>query len=253
MSASPHPAPLLECAGLYAGYGGRAVVRDLDLRLDGGEVVALLGPNGAGKTTTLLTLAGALPPIAGTISFGGDARPASLFVRARQGVALVPEERSVIMGLSTADNLRLGGVSPEIAVGVFPELGPLMKRTAGLLSGGEQQMVAVARAIGRSPRALVADELSLGLAPKIVERILSAVRTAADERGIGVLIVEQHVKRALDVADRVMVMQRGRIVLAGTPDEVGAQLADLESAYLAEATPTSRRDGDTRPRCTTKE
>jgi branched-chain amino acid transport system ATP-binding protein len=243
MSAPADATPLLECTGLYAGYGARAVVRDLHLRLGRGEVVALLGPNGAGKTTTLLTLAGALPPIAGSISFGGDARPAPLYVRARQGIALVPEERSVIMGLSTADNLRLGGVSREVAVGVFPELEPLMKRTAGLLSGGEQQMVTVARAIGRSPRLLVADELSLGLAPKIVDRILSAVRSAADERGIGVLLVEQHVKRALDVADRVMVMQRGRIVLAGTPDVVGGQLADLESAYLAEAAPPSRSDG----------
>ncbi len=227
--------PLLECVGLHAGYGGRAVVRDLDLDVGSGEVIALLGPNGAGKTTTLLTLSGDLAPISGTISFAGDAARRPLFKRARQGMALVTEERSVFMGLTTADNLRLGGVSREAAVDMFPELEPLMKRSAGLLSGGEQQMLTLARALGRSPQVLLADELSLGLAPLVVERMLRAVRTAATERGVGVLLVEQHVKRALEIADRVYVMQRGRIVLSGTPAEIGGQLDDLQSAYLAEA------------------
>jgi branched-chain amino acid transport system ATP-binding protein len=244
MTTSTVVAPLLECTGLHAGYGGRAVVRGLDLHVRAGEVVALLGPNGAGKTTTLLTLAGELPPIAGTIAFSGDSGRRPLFRRARDGLALVTEERSVFMELSAADNLRLGDVSCEVAVELFPELAPLMKRTAGLLSGGEQQMLTLARAIGRSPQVLVADELSLGLAPRIVDRMLRTVRAAADERGIGVLLVEQHVKRALAIADRVMVMQRGHIVLMGTPDEIGGQLADLESAYLAEAAPGAGSDDE---------
>jgi branched-chain amino acid transport system ATP-binding protein len=129
---------------------------------------------------------------------------------------------------------------------MFPELASLMKRTAGLLSGGEQQMLTLARAIGRSPQVLLADELSLGLAPLVVDRMLRAVRAAADDRGIGVLLVEQHVKRALEIADRVLVMQRGRIVLTGTPAEIGGQIGDLQSAYLAEAG-TTRRNGHGTP------
>jgi ABC-type branched-subunit amino acid transport system ATPase component len=249
MTAPSVAAPLLECSGLHAGYGGRSVVRDFDLCVKGGEVVALLGPNGAGKSTTLLTLAGDLPAIAGIISFSGDSARRPLFRRAREGIALVTEERSVFMGLSTADNLRLGGVSREAAVEVFPELAPLMKRAAGLLSGGEQQMLTLARAIGRSPRVLLADEMSLGLAPLAADRVLKAARAAADEQGIGVLLVEQHVKRALDVADRVMVMQRGRTVLTGTSDEIGSQLSDLESAYLAEAAPLPTYDPGAEPPC----
>jgi len=235
--------PLLECRGLDAGYGHLAVVRGLDLRVMPGEVVALLGPNGAGKTTTMLTFAGELPPLAGEVLIDGDATRRPLYRHARDGLALVTEERSVFMGLSTADNLRLGGVSRDTAVAMFPELAPLMSRTAGLLSGGEQQMLTLARALGRSPKLLLADELSLGLAPLVVDRMLKAVRAAAFDRGVGVLLVEQHVKRALEIADRVLVMQRGRIVLSGTPAEIGGQIGDLESAYLAEAG-TTRRNGD---------
>jgi len=235
--SAPEPEVLLECRDLHAGYSGLAVVRGLDLQVAAGEVVALLGPNGAGKTTTLLTLAGDLPPISGEISFGGDGARRPLFKRAREGLALVTEERSVFMGLSTADNLRLGGVSRESATALFPELAPLMKRTAGLLSGGEQQMLTLARAIGRSPKVLLADELSLGLAPLVVSRMLAAVRAAATERGIGVVLVEQHVHRALEIADRALVMQRGRIVLSGTPDEIGDQIDELQSAYLAAEPP----------------
>jgi branched-chain amino acid transport system ATP-binding protein len=234
---------LVECRALSAGYGSLAVVRDLDLRVMPGEVVALLGPNGAGKTTTMLTLAGELPPLAGEVMFAGQVTRQPLFRRARAGLALVTEERSVFMSLSTEDNLRLGGVSRDAAVAMFPELASLMKRTAGLLSGGEQQMLTLARALGRSPQVLLADELSLGLAPLVVDRMLTAVRTAADQRNVGVLLVEQHVKRALEIADRVFVMQRGRIVLAGTPTEIGGQIGGLQSAYLAESSSIGR-NGD---------
>jgi branched-chain amino acid transport system ATP-binding protein len=213
-----------------------AVVRDLDLRVDAGEVVALIGPNGAGKTTTLLTLAGELPPIAGEVVFEGEKTKAPLFKRARRGLGFVTEERSVFMGLSTADNLRLAGVSRGDATALFPELDPLMRRNAGLLSGGEQQMLTLARTLARKPLLLLADELSLGLAPLVVQRLLRAVRDVATERNVGVLLVEQHVRQALEIADRVYVMQRGRIVLEGTSSEIGGRLEELESAYLAGAT-----------------
>jgi branched-chain amino acid transport system ATP-binding protein len=229
---------LIECRGLSAGYGAMAVVRDLDLHVDAGEVVALLGPNGAGKTTTLLTLGGELAPLAGEVRFRGEPTRAPLHARCRAGMSFLTEERSVIMGLTARENLRLAGVDPAVAVELFPELGPLLKRSAGLLSGGEQQMLSLARALGRSPRVLLADELSLGLAPLVVDRLLTALRRAADESGVGVLLVEQHVRRALRCADRVYVMERGRVALAGPVAEVRDQLGDIEAAYLATAPPS---------------
>jgi branched-chain amino acid transport system ATP-binding protein len=225
---------LLECRGLAAGYLGMPVVRDIDIHVESGEVVALIGPNGAGKTTTLLTLAGELPAIAGEMQFRDVGSKAPLFTRARRGMGFVTEERSVFMGLSTADNLKVAGVDPADAVELFPELEPLMKRTAGLLSGGEQQMLTLARAVARKPVLLLADELSLGLAPMIVKRLLETVRRAADERAMGVLLVEQHVRQALRIADRVYVMQRGRVVISGAVDEVRGRLDEIEATYLSE-------------------
>src|SRR5436190_22213289 len=136
-----------------------AVVRDVDLHVGPGEVVALIGPNGAGKTTTLLTLAGELPPITGEVQFRGVGTKAPLFRRAQRGMGFVTEERSVFMRLTAAENLRVAGVAPADAVEVFPELGGLMGRTAGLLSGGEQQMLTLARAVAREPALLLIDEL----------------------------------------------------------------------------------------------
>jgi branched-chain amino acid transport system ATP-binding protein len=226
-------APLLECRGLAAGYGALAVVRDVDLRVERGEVVALIGPNGAGKTTTLLTLAGELPVIAGDVVFGGSVTKAPLFRRARQGMGFVTEERSVFMHLSAEENLRVAGVTKDDAVALFPELEPLMGRTAGLLSGGEQQMLTLARAVARDPSLLLVDELSLGLAPVIVKRLLQTVRRVASERLTGILLVEQHVRLAIDLADRVYVMQRGRIVMSGTADEVRGRIDEIEATYLS--------------------
>ena len=156
-----------------------------------------------------------------------------MHARCRNGLGYVTEERSVIMDMSVADNLRLAAVAPTVAFEYFPALERIMGRRAGLCSGGEQQMLSLARALGRDPKVLLADELSLGLAPIIVANLLKAVRDAADERGVGVLLVEQHVRQALTIADRVYVMERGRIVLSGTADEVTGQLDKIEAAYLA--------------------
>lgn len=224
---------LIACRGLSAGYGAMAVVREIDLQVGPGEVVALIGANGAGKTTTLLTLAGELPPIAGDTLWKGEVTTAPMHIRCRRGLSYLTEERSVIMGLTAAENLRLADVPLERAIELFPALERLMGRTAGLLSGGEQQMLSLARALGRNPQVLLLDELSLGLAPMIVARLLDAVREAAKERGVGVLLVEQHVRLALSISDRVYVMERGQIRMSGTSAEVGLHLDEIESAYLA--------------------
>jgi branched-chain amino acid transport system ATP-binding protein len=228
----PDPSALIEARGLSAGYGDLAAVRDLNLVVRPGEVVALLGPNGAGKTTTLMALAGELKPLQGDVLWRGQADARPLHRRAREGLALVPEERSVFMQLSTAENLRLGTGSTEAALAMFGELTPLLARRAGLLSGGEQQILTLARALAGKPALLLADELSLGLAPLIVERLLLAVRRAADV-GLGVILVEQQVGRALDVADRVCVLSRGQVTFLGTPEELRDDWSQLESSYLS--------------------
>ncbi len=225
---------LLECRSLAAGYGAVAVVRDVDLHVDPGEVVALIGPNGAGKTTTLLAIAGELPAIAGEVVFLGVPTKAPLFRRARRGMGFVTEERSVFMALSAEENLRIAGVKRTEALDVFPDLEPLMRRTAGLLSGGEQQMLTLARAVARDPKLLLVDELSLGLAPLVVQQLLRTVRRVADENATGILMVEQHVRQALNIADRVYVMQRGRIVMSGTADEVRGRINEVEATYLSD-------------------
>jgi branched-chain amino acid transport system ATP-binding protein len=226
---------LIEARGLSAGYGKMAVVRGVDLHVDAGEVVALIGANGAGKTTTLLTLAGELSPLEGEVRFLGEPTTSPMHVRCRNGLGYVTEERSVIMDMSVADNLKLAAVPRTVAFEYFPALEPIIDRRAGLCSGGEQQMLSLARSLGREPKVLLADELSLGLAPLVVANLLLAVRAAADERGVGVLLVEQHVRQALKVADRVYVMERGQIVLSGSTDEVGGQLDKIEAAYLTGA------------------
>ncbi|MET0902114.1 MAG: ATP-binding cassette domain-containing protein, partial [Acidimicrobiales bacterium] len=159
---------------------------------------------------------------------------APMHARCRNGLGYLTEERSVILGMAVADNLKLAGVPRSVAIAHFPALEAIMDRSAGLCSGGEQQMLSLARALGREPQVLLADELSLGLAPIIVTNLLKAVRDAAKERGVAVLLVEQHVRQALAIADRAYVMERGRIVLSGTADEVLGQIGRLEAAYLAD-------------------
>lgn len=221
-------ATVLKADRLCVGYDGHPVVHDLDLEIAEGEVAGLLGPNGAGKTTTILSLAGDLAPISGQLTVDGQPTRVPLHRRARSGTALVTEERSVFMRLSVADNLRVGRCDKKAALSIFPELEPLMRRTAGTLSGGEQQILTLARALARRPRLLLADELSLGLAPLVVARLLSAVRTAATEYGVAAIIVEQHAGKLLRIADRAYVMRRGRIVLTGSAKQVASQIDDMQ-------------------------
>ncbi|HTN81796.1 MAG TPA: ATP-binding cassette domain-containing protein [Acidimicrobiales bacterium] len=223
--------PLLAAHGLSAGYNDQPAVRDVELSVRRGEVLVVLGANGAGKTTTLLALAGELRPLSGEVLWQGHRIDAPLHRRAATGTALVPEERSAVRSLSVADNLRLGGVPVERAIALFPELEPLLGRSAGLISGGEQQMLTLARALGRDPQVVLADEVSLGLAPLVVDRLLTALREAAD-RGMAVVVVEQRARRALDIADNVVVLRRGRVELAGSAAELRGSFAQIERAYL---------------------
>ena len=184
----------LTIEGLTAGYNQAAVIRDLDLTVAAGEVVALLGANGAGKTTTLRTVSGIVKPIAGRVLLDGrDLAPLSPTARAQLRIAHVPEGRGVFFGLTVAEHLRLGHrgekLDAQLAYEYFPKLEELGNRRAGLLSGGEQQMLAVGRALARRPRLLLLDELSLGLAPILVERLLPVIRDYAVESGCAVLLV----------------------------------------------------------------
>jgi ABC-type branched-subunit amino acid transport system ATPase component len=230
--------PVLAARGLCVGYGTIPVVRDLDLDVFAGDVVALLGPNGSGKTTALQGLAGALRPSAGAVLWNGEVTTAPLHRRCRAGFAVVFDDRSVIMGLTVRENLRVGRCDQAVATARFPELEPHLDRPVGLLSGGQQQMLTLARALGRRPAALLLDELSLGLAPRVVTRLLSALREAADDEGMAVLLVEQHIRTALDVADRVYLMRHGSIDWSGTAAQARADRGRVEASYLGAPAPS---------------
>lgn len=232
-------APLLELNGLTAGYEEVPVIRGIDLTVEPGEVVALLGPNGAGKTTTLRTVSGLIHPMAGAVRLAGeDLARYSPDERARNGIAHVPDNRGIFFGLTVAEHFRLGyrgeRLDAEIAYEYFPALRALSNRRSGVLSGGEQQMLALGRALARRPRLLLLDELSLGLAPVIVERLLPIVHKYAREARAGVLLVEQQVHLGLTIADRGYVVAHGELVLTDSAAALRDNRELVMASYLGE-------------------
>jgi branched-chain amino acid transport system ATP-binding protein len=232
---------LLEISGLSVSYGTVRAVRDLDLKVEGGEIVVLLGANGAGKTTTLQAIAGLLKPTAGSIVF--DGRPiGGLAPEAvvRRGVTLTPEGRQVFAGLTVMENLRLGAATcrDKAEVGrrlrrvfeLFPVLEQRRDQPGGTLSGGEQQQLAMARSLMSGPRLLLLDEPSLGLAPQIVDRIFDLI-VELRRQGITILLVEQNVDLSLAIVDRGYVLSTGELVLEGTAAQLRAS-SGVERAYL---------------------
>ena len=238
----PEPRPTgtrLECRGYCGGRGSTVVFRHLDLDVQAGRVLALLGPNGAGKSTLLLTLAGLLPAKEGTATVDGEAlRAGNAVAASRAGVVLVPDNRALFTTLTVEENLEVArsrsGPGARELLDVFPALEKRWRLPAGALSGGEQQMLAMARALIQQPKVLLVDEMSMGLAPLVVEALFDTVRRIASDHGAAIVLVEQHVKLALDVADEAAVLNRGTIVLRGTADELRTDGKRLERAYLGE-------------------
>jgi branched-chain amino acid transport system ATP-binding protein len=223
--------PLVKVEGLVAGYGNVSIVREVDLEIGTGEVVALLGPNGAGKTTTILTMAGELAPLGGVVRCLDLHDNAPLHERTRAGLALVTDAHAVFMRMTVAENLRVFQTTADKLVDIFPELALHLDRRVGLLSGGQQQMLALGLALSRRPALILADELSIGLAPIIADRLFSVLRAAADE-GVGVMLVEQYVHKALAIADRVYVMDRGRIAISGAAVDLRERVDEIQASYL---------------------
>jgi len=230
------PAPMLELRGLTASYGRIEVLHGVDLVVPRGEVVALLGPNGAGKTTTLLVATGQHPASSGCVHVAGrhvnGVKPEAL---ARIGMCTIPEGRGVFRNLTVRENLRMAtyrGIDEAVlmdrAIGRFPRLGERIDQMAGTLSGGEQQMLAMARGLATDPALLIIDELSMGLAPLVVAELYELVAKIAND-GVSILVVEQFARTVLGVADRAVIMQHGNVVAAGVPAVLEAQLS---AAYL---------------------
>jgi branched-chain amino acid transport system ATP-binding protein len=234
---------MLEISDLYVNYGHIEAVRGVSLQVRPGQVTLVLGANGAGKTTTLKAVAGLQPPTRGQITLNGETiagLPAHKIVR--RGVALVPEGRRVFGPLKVAENLRLGGYTANKAAfdetlarvyEMFPILHDRQNGPAGLLSGGEQQMLAFGRALMSQPKVMLLDEPSMGLAPVVVDSVLEKVRAMADG-GIGILMVEQNAEAGLDVADEVVAIARGEVVYSG-PAAEARDHASVLRAFLGEA------------------
>ena len=247
---SPSPTQAgLEVYGLSAAYGRLQVLHGIDVKVAPGELVAVIGSNGAGKTTLLRAVSGLLRPTAGSVMLGGkDVTSFGAEQIARLGLSHVPENRLVFPSLTVDDNLELGGWTRRRdrqharrraeALELFPRLGDRINLPAGALSGGEQQMLAMARALMAEPCVVVLDEPSLGLAPKVIGEIVAALRALRDTKGLAVLLIEQNIRAAFSVADRVLVMERGSVVATGTPDELAGD-ERVRSAYLGAGTTSS--------------
>ena len=229
----------LEVAGLRAAYGSAVVLTGVDLSVGPGEVVGLVGRNGAGKTTTLRAISGTIPRNAGGLSFDGVSLPTHPYRVARQGVIHVPEGRMVLRGLTVEENLAFGAAAVgavfgaaerERALAWFPALRPLMARRAGLLSGGEQQMLAIARGLMARPRLLMVDEMSLGLAPRAVREVLDAVLSACREQGVALLMVDQNLRLLSAHCDRLYVLAGGATTRYDDP--AGRSDAFWQSVYF---------------------
>jgi len=223
-------APLLELRGLGAGYGALQVVWDVDLQVFPGEWLALVGASGAGKTTLVRAVAGLNPPLSGSVRFDGmEISRLAVHQRVRQGLAMAPEGRRLFTGMTVRENLMLGGFAEANAAELagriddiyqlFPILASRRNQTAATMSGGEQQMCAIGRALMLKPKLLIIDELSLGLAPSIVDKILDAL-VVIRGRGTALFIIDQDVSISLGQADRAYVMRSGRIVMHGAADRV---------------------------------
>ena len=235
--------PLLEVRDLVAGYGPIRALDGVSLDVEDGELVALIGANGAGKTTLLMAISGVVPPRGGSIRFAGThlaaAKPHEIM---RLGIGHAPEGRRIFPRLTVRENLELGGFTQtdrgrlardiDEACGLFPVLGQRLDQLGGTLSGGEQQMLAIARALVGHPRLLLLDEPSLGLAPLIVAKVFEVI-AALSARGIGVLLVEQNARAALKLANRGYVLETGRITLTGSGAELAADRR-VRDAYLGE-------------------
>lgn len=232
---------MLKVSNITIKSSSRTVVNDVSLNVAEGQIVALLGPNGAGKSELVLGIAGVLPLASGAVAVDGTfVNGAGIQSIRSAGVAVVPEGHQVLGGLSVLDNLRAAGPSlmaaeRELEVAsafeIFPELVALKDQVAGSLSGGQQQMVAIAQALVTRPRFLLIDEMSLGLAPVIIDRLINVIRTLRAQ-GIGILLIEQFTQLALDVADHCYVLSQGKLHFEGTPEQLKADPSILERAYL---------------------
>jgi len=229
---------MLELRGIEAGYGEHTVLRDVSLTVRPGTVVAVLGPNGAGKTTLLRVASGLLRPSTGTVLLGGeDVTRARPYARARRGLCHIPEGRGIYPTLTVRENLvlhaRQGDEAAALdrAVSAFPVLGGKLRQPAGLLSGGQQQMLSLARAYLADPKVVIVDEASMGLAPVVVDKIFEFLGQIAAS-GTALLIVEQYVNRALALADQVYLLNKGSVVFNGEPAGLGD---DLFAHYLGTA------------------
>ncbi|HEY6427643.1 MAG TPA: ABC transporter ATP-binding protein, partial [Acidimicrobiales bacterium] len=236
-SAAGGPAdPVIECRDLDVGYGKLTVARGISFSLAPRTVLTILGPNGAGKTTLLMTLAGFLPPRAGRITLDGQpVRRSSARRMNKEGLVLVPDTRALFTDLTPIQNLKLAcdrGTDLTPVLDLFPALQRREKLRVGQLSGGEQQMLAIGRALVQSPRLLLIDEMSMGLAPVAVESLMPVIRRVAHEHGASVIMVEQHVQLALDVADEAMVMVHGNVVLSGSAEGFRRDMSTVEMAYM---------------------